>query len=277
MLAKWAGEGASLPVDIYTEMTKLAMGDPDHPDPRTRRSVGHWANAHYQIRQHADHAVIWFGNIKGWNNAPFLFCRTPTGWKFDIVHQRRLVVMGRSPNWMIERANYPYVELLSDAPQSDGKDLPLPPEDHYSCHRDAELARRLRELESAHQQSPDDVDTLLALARLNVITGRRPTHVHPLLARLRKLAPNNPEVHKYTAIYNVNSFFQYETALADMLAYVRMRPLDAFGHSFVGFLRYQLGDHRAAVESLRRALAIAPNDAYASAWLARSLDYQVWP
>jgi Zn-dependent protease with chaperone function len=271
MLTKWAGKGASLQVDVYTEMTKLAMGDPDQPDPRTRRSVGHWANADYQIRQDGDHAVIWFGNIKGWNNAPFLFCRTPTGWKFDIVHQRRLVVMGQSPDWMIARGNYPYVELLSDAPQSDGKDLPLPPEDRYSCDRDAELARRLRELETARQRSADDVDTLLALAQLNVITGRRPAHVHPLLVRLKKLAPNNPEVYKYAAIYNVNSFFQYETALADMLAYVKLRPGDAFGHSFIGFLHYQLGDHRASVESLRRALAIAPNDAYANAWLARNL------
>jgi Zn-dependent protease with chaperone function len=270
MLAKWAGKGASLQADVYTEMTKLAMGDPDQPDPRTRRLVGHWANAGYRIRQDGDHAVIWFGNVKGWNNAPFLFCRTPTGWKFDIVHQRRLVVMGQSPDWMIEQGNYPYVELLSDAPQSNGKDLPLPPEDRYSCDGDAELARQLTELESARQRSADDVDTLLALARLNVITGRRPAHVHPLLVRLKKLAPNNPEVHKYAAIYNVNSFFQYKTALTDMLAYVKLRPADSFGHSFLGFLHHQLGDHRASVESLQRALAIAPNDAYANRWLARS-------
>lgn len=270
MLAKWAGKGATLQADVYTEMTKLTMGDPDQPDPRTRRSVEHWANADYQIRQDGDHAVIWFGNIKGWNNAPFLFCKTPTGWKFDIVHQRRLVVMGPSPDWMIEQGNYPYVGLLSDAPQSNGKDLPLPLEDRYSCDRDAELARKLRALESARQRLADDVDALLALARLNVITGRRPAHVHPLLLRLRKLVPNNPQVYKYAAIYNVNSFFQYETALADMLTYVKLRPDDAFGHSFVGFLHYQLGDHHASVESLRRALEISPNDAYANRWLARS-------
>ena len=270
MLAKWAGKGADLDVDVYTEMTKLAMGDPDRPGPRTRRSVGQWANANYQIRQDSDHAVIWFGNIKGWNNAPFLFCRTPSGWKFDIGHQRRLVVMGPSPDWMIEIGDYPYVELLRDAPQSNGKDLPLPYEDRYSCKRDADLARQLRELERARKQSPDDVDTLMALARLNVITGRRPTHVHPLLSRLKKLAPDRPEVYKYAAIYNVNSFFQYETALANMQAYVTLRASDAFGHSFVGFLHHQLGDHRASIGSLQRALEIAPDDAYANAWLARN-------
>jgi hypothetical protein len=270
MLTKWAGKGADLEVDVYTEMTRLAMGDPNRADPRTRRLVGHWANADYQVRQDGDHAVIWFGNIKGWNNAPFLFCRTPTGWKFDIVHQRRLVVMGQSPHWMIEQGDYPYVRLLGDAPQSNGKDLPLPPEERYSCDRDAELAHHLRELERARQRSPDDVDTLIGLARLNVITGRRPPHVHPLLARLKELTPNNPEVHKYAAIYNVNSFFQYETALVDMLAYVKLRPDDAFGHKFMGFLYYQLGDRRASIESLQRALEIAPNDAYANAWLARN-------
>jgi tetratricopeptide (TPR) repeat protein len=38
----------------------------------------------------------------------------------------------------------------------------------------------------------------------------------------------------------------------------------------MGFLYYQLGDRRASIESLQRALEIAPNDAYANAWLARN-------
>ena len=83
-------------MNVYTAMTRLAMGDPEHPDDRTRRSLAHWRNTDYQVLQDGEHAVIWFGNVKGWDNAPFLFCRTPTGWKFDIVHQRRLVVMGES-------------------------------------------------------------------------------------------------------------------------------------------------------------------------------------
>jgi cytochrome c-type biogenesis protein CcmH/NrfG len=276
MLAKWAGKGADIDIDVYTEMTKLAMGDPDRPDPRTRRSVQHWLNADYEVLQDGQQAVIWFGNIDGWNNAPFLFCWTATGWKFDIVHQRRLVVMGENPSWMIEQGDYPYVALLDGAPQSTGKDLPLSPEDRYSCQNDAELAQQIKELEQARQQSPDDIEVLTALARLNVITGRRPTHVKPLLARLGQLTPNNPDVYKYAAMYNVNSFFQYETALEQMRTYVKLRPRDAFGHSFIGFLHYRLGQYEASIEALRRAVAIAPDNGYTYALLARdhALLYQ---
>ena len=271
MLTKWAGKGADIDVEVYTEMTRLAMGDPDAADPRTRRSLPHWQNADYQVLQDREHAVIWFGNIKGWNNAPFLFCRTPGGWKFDIVHQRRLVVMGEDPDWMIEQGDYPYVGLLGEAPQSTGKDLPLPAGDHYSCRDDAGFARQIRELEEARDASPDDIGTLMSLMRLNVITGRRPTHVRPLFKRLRKLAPNNPEVYKYSAIYNVNSFFQYKTALNDMQAYSELRPDDAFGHNFIGFLHYRLGNYETSIESLERAVGIAPDNVYAFSLLAR--DY----
>jgi hypothetical protein len=236
MVAKWAGQGADMHVDVYTEMTKLAMGDPDRPDARTRHSVRHWRNARYEVRQDDRHAVIWFGNIPGWDNAPFLFCRTPTGWKFDIVHQRRLVVMGQSPTWMIERGDYPYIALLLDAPKSRGKDFALPAEDHYSCQDDVEIAEQIRKLEEQCRQSPDDIEVLTRLLRLNVITGRRPHHVIPLLKQLEKLSPRNPDLHKYAAIYHVHSFFQYGTALEHMKVYRKLRPEDPFSQDFIRFL-----------------------------------------
>jgi tetratricopeptide (TPR) repeat protein len=269
MLAKWAGRGGDIDVDVYTEITKLEMGDPDEKDSRIRRSVDHWRSAKHQVREDAEHAVLWFGSIEGWDNAPFLFCRTGKGWKFDVVHQRLLVVMGESPRWMIEQGDYPYVELLPEAPQSTRKDLPLPAADRYSCLDDVELARQIGELEKARERSPDDIGVLTALARLNVITARRPTHVKPLLERLKKLAPNQADVYKYAAIYDVQSFFQYETALTEMRAYVKLRPEDAFGHNFIGFLHHQLGDNEASIESLERAVEISPDNVYAYSLLAR--------
>jgi tetratricopeptide (TPR) repeat protein len=269
MLAKWAGRGADIDVNVYTEIGKLEMGDPDQADSRTRRSVNHWKNANYQVLQDTEHAAIWFGNVEGWDNAPFLFCRTATGWKFDIVHQRLLVVMGESPKWMIEQGDYPYAELLHEAPQATGKDLPLPAGDRYSCRDDVELAGQIRELEKMRERSPDDIAVLTALARLNVITARRPVHVTPLLEHLKKVAPDRAEVYKYAAIYDVQSAFQYETALGEMREYVRLRPGDPFGHNFIGFLHYGLGDYEASVESLERAVEISPDNVYAYALLAR--------
>lgn len=271
MLTKWGGKGANLKADIYTEMTKLAMGDQNNPDQRTRAALSDWQNADYQVLQDGDHAVISFGKRKGWNYAPFLFCKTSRGWMFDIVHQRRLVVMTENPDWKVEQGNYPYAALLSQAKQSTGKDLPLEAEDLYTCTHDSEIANEMQTLERRHADHPDDFDTVMALARLNVITGRRPNHVTPLLKQAKLLNPDSALPYKYAAIYNVNTFFQYRTALAEIEAYLERRPGDTFGYNFLGFLHYRLGDYRKSIDALEKAVAINTNNAYAYGLMAR--DY----
>ncbi len=270
MLAKWAGEGGDIDTDIYTELTKMAMGDADRPDPRTRAALDHWRGADYRILQDGDHAVIHFGNRTGWNNAPFLFCRTAAGWKFDIVHQRRLVVMTENPHWRIEQGNYPYVSLLSDVPQGTAKDLPLEGEDLYACAKDTEIAARIDVLERAYRDRPNDYSVIMELARLNVITGRRPNHVHPLLDKAKQLRPTSPAPHKYAAIYSVNTFFQYRTALKEMRAYVDIRPQDPFAYNFLGFLYYRLGEYEKSIATLEQAAALRSDDTYAYSLMARA-------
>lgn len=271
MLAQWAGEGEGIKADIYTEITKMAMGDPNRPDPRTKAALSHWRNANYQVRQDGDHAVIYFGNINGWNNAPFLFCNTSGGWKFDIVHQRRLVVMGPNPNWKVEQGRYPYVNLLTDAWQSTGKDLPLEAGDLYSCARDREIAERIMTLEQVYPQYPNDYSVVMELARLNVITGRRPNHVYPLLKKAKKLDPESAAPYKYSAIYNVNTFFQYKTALKEIQIYNSKRPGDVFGQNFLGFLYYRLGEYKKSIVALSKSVALRSDNAYAYSLMAR--DY----
>ncbi len=270
MLAKWAGEGADIEVDIYTEMTKFAMGDQNAPDQRVKRGLSHWQRAPYRVLQDGDHAAIYFGNAGGWNNAPFLFCRTDRGWKFDIVHQRRLVVMGPSPSWMIEQGSYPYVNLLSDAPQSTGKDLPLSGEDYYDCALDAVYAERIRDLEDKIKRNPEDFAAVMELLRLNVVTGRRPNTVQPLVQRAKTLNPDSADPYKYAAIYNVNTFLQYNTSLKDIDTYIDKRPSDVFGYNVKGFLLYRLGDYRGSIDVLERAAAIDPDNVYAYALMARN-------
>ena len=70
------GDGADIDIDPYTEMTQLAMGPSDKPDPRTIKWLDHWREADYQVLRDGDYAVIWFGAIDGWENSPFLFCNT---------------------------------------------------------------------------------------------------------------------------------------------------------------------------------------------------------
>jgi tetratricopeptide (TPR) repeat protein len=247
------------------------MGDPDRPDPRTLRWLEHWRGADYQVLSDGEHAVIWFGNVDGWENAPFLFCNGGEGWKFDIVHQRRLVVMAENPKWLVEQGNFPYVNLLRKARQSTGKDLPLTGADLYRCADDAAIAARMGELQAALEGNPEDIEALIALGRLNVITGRRPNHVQPLLERAKRLAPERPEPWRYAAIFNVNSFFQYETALSDIERYIERRPGDAFGYRFKGFLFYRLGRYSDSVDALERAIELDADDGYTYALMAR--DY----
>ena len=57
---------------------------------------------------------------------------------------------------------------------------------------------------------------------------------------LKKISAGNPDLYKYAAIYHVNSFFQYGTALENMKAYVKLRPEDPFGHDFIRFLQHRL-------------------------------------
>jgi tetratricopeptide (TPR) repeat protein len=271
MLAKWAGEGKGIETDVYTQMTRLAMGDPDNPDPRAMRALNHWRNADYQVLSDGEHAVIWFGAVDGWDNAPFLFCNTGVGWKFDIVHQRRLVVMAEAPKWKVAQGPYPYVVLMHEAWQSTGKDLPLTGDDLYRCAEDAAIARRMRELQTVLTQNPEDIEATIELARLNVITGRRPNHVQPLLERAKKLAAERAEPYKYSAIYNVNSVFQYEMAFKDIEHYIERRPDDAFGYSFKGFLLYRLARYKDSIDTLEEAIALDPANGYAYVLMAR--DY----
>lgn len=269
MLAKWAGQGSDLDIDIYTEMTRMAMGDPERPDPRTKEALPHWQNAEFRVLRKNGYAVIYFGYKKGWDNAPFLFCRDQQGWKFDIVYQRRLVVMGAKQSWFVEQGRFPYVSLLAKVPQSTGKDLPLSARDLYRCSDDSSMAARMNTLAARLDANPDDYDSVLELLRLNVITGRRPNHVQPLIERAKSLNPDDPIPYKYAAIYNVNSFFQYKTALNEIEAYLDHGGDVIFGHSVEGFLHYRLNQYEKAVVALDKVLNSAPNDIYALSLLAR--------
>ena len=271
MLAKWAGEGADIDVDVYTEITRLAMGDADKPDPRTLKWLDHWRNAEYQVLRDGDHAVIWFGDIDGWENSPFLFCNTGDGWKFDIVWQRRLVVMAESPKWQVMQGPYPYVTLMHEARQSTGKDLPLGPEDLYDCADDTKIAAHMAELERAIEKNPEDAGATIELLRLSANANRRPNVVHSLIRRAKQLAPDDAEPYKYSALYNVTALFQYGTALEDTERFIELRPDDPFGHDMKGFLLYRLGKYVDSIDALERAVELDSDDGYAYTIMAR--DY----
>jgi tetratricopeptide (TPR) repeat protein len=215
--------------------------------------------------------VIWFGAIDGWENSPFLFCDTGDGWRFDIVWQRRLVVMAESPKWQVMQGPFPYIGLMDKAWHSSGKDLPLRAGDLYRCAQDTEIAARMAELKKVLAGNPNNTQATMELMRLNVITDQRPQLVRPLIRRAKQLAPASAEPYKYSAMYNVNSVFQYRTALDEMDRYIERRPVDPFGYDMKGFMLYRLGKYKDSIDALERAVELDPDDGYAYILMAR--DY----
>jgi uncharacterized membrane protein YgcG len=270
MLSKWREEEAHRDRDIYTESTRMAMGDQNRPDSRTTSKVGVWSALQYEVIQEGDYAAISFGNVKGWDKAPWLFCRTEGGWKFDIVNQRKWVVMGRAPAWHVERADHPYVDLFSNFSYTMSKDIPLPAEDRYDMLQDEQIVERIDRLQNRFANDPGDFDAAMELGRLGTVTSMRPNKVLPALKRAAELDPQNPLPYKYMAIRNVEANFQYETALGEMSRYVELLPEDPFGYSFTGFLQFQVGRYDDAIKSFKKALSLNPDNCYAHCKISRS-------
>ena len=148
LIDSWEDKVRDPNLGVYTEVTRLAYRDfTNLPDSRYEEDVRTYRNKPFEVIQNENYAVIFFGKKKGWENAPFLFCRTAAGWQFDIVHQRKFVRMGRSPHWGIERADYPYVDLLSRCPYWMRQDIPREDDDIYRIENDALLAEEIIALE----------------------------------------------------------------------------------------------------------------------------------
>ncbi len=259
MLSKWRGEGKHKDTDIYTEATKLAMGNQNS---KIIESGVDLKDKAFKVYQSGNYAVISFGLKEGWNNSPFLFVKTdaPEGWKFDIVHQRKYVVMSTAPYWSVERADHPYVELVSYAWMNMGKDIPLESVDRYHPEEDVLIAQRIVSLEIIYKEDPNNFEVAMELGRLGTILCRRSNHVYPYLKQAKKLKPQSPLPYKYTAIFTVESQFQYKTALEEMKVFIQRTPESRFGRNFLGYLHFQLGQYGDAISEFNKALKMQKLD-----------------
>ena len=256
---------------VYTQITKLAYRDFQNlPDSRYEEDVRTYKNKPYEILQDDRYAVIFFGKNKGWENAPFLFCQTDTGWQFDIVHQRKYVRMGKSPNWGIERASYPYVDLLSRCPYWMNQDIPLEGNDIYSIERDRELADTIRNLESAYGKDPNNFNNVMQLGRLYTITSLNPKKRITFLKRAKHLKPASSKPYKYLGIVYLDAFYQFESAAKEMETYVQRNPDDVFGRNYLGYLYFSLKNYHGALEHLNAAVELRPDNCYGYAKLSRT-------
>ena len=271
LIDSWRNKVREPNLGVYTHITRLAYRDYRNlPDSRYEEDVRTYQNRPYEILQNDRYAVIFFGNHKGWANAPFLFCYTDAGWQFDIVHQRKYVRMGKSPSWGIERASYPYVELLSRCPYWMNQDIPLEGKDIYRIEDDRRLAQDIRKLEAACDEDRNDFNYVMQLGRLYTIASLNPKKRIAFLKRAKHLNPASPEPYKYLGIVYLDAFYQFESAVKEMETYVQRNPDDVFGRNYLGYLYFSLKNFHGAIEHLNAAVELRPDNCYGYAKLSRA-------
>jgi tetratricopeptide (TPR) repeat protein len=271
LIRSWEDKVRDPNLGVYTEITRLAYQDfKNLPDSRYEEDVNTYKNKPYEVIQNHTYAVIFFGKKKGWDNAPFLFCRTAAGWQFDIVHQRKYVRMGRNPHWGIERADYPYVDLLAKCSYWMNQDIPREGDDIYRIENDNRLADEIIGLEQAYASDPQDFATVMGLGRLYTITSLSPKKRISFLKKARQLDPDSPKPSKYLGIVHLDAFYQFESAIREMEAYVGHRPEDVFGHNYLGYLYYCEKRYNPAIKELEQALRLRTDNCYAYAKLSRT-------
>lgn len=255
---------------VYTAITRLAYRDYTNlPDSFYVEEYDKYVQKSYEIIERGDYAVVFFGNKKGWDNAPFLLSRTDEGWQFDIVHQRKFIRMGQNPHWMMERANYPHAWHLSKCPWSMGQDIPLEGEDRYRIKEDGSIAGEILALEDAIKAQPDDFETLMRLGRLYVKTAFNRKAI-PLLKKCKQLDPVSSLPYKYLAIAYVDAFYQYQSAITELEEFVRREPEDVFGLNYLGYLYLHENKYDKAIQQLEKAVDLRPDNIYAYCKLARA-------
>ena len=271
LIRSWQGKVRDPNLGVYTEITRLAYRDfKNLPDSRYEEDVVTYKNKPFEIIQNNTYAVIFFGKKKGWENAPFLFCRTKDGWQFNIVHQRKFVRMGKNPHWGVERSDHPYVDLLARCPYWMNQDIPLEGDDIYRIEDDHKLAQKIRSLEAAYENDPENFNTVMQLGKLYTITSLSAKKRIAFLKKARKLNPASPEPHKYLGIAHLDAFYQFESAIKEMLAYTKKRPHNVFGHNYLGYLYYCVQKYHQAIRELNKAIELNPDNCYAFAKLSRT-------
>lgn len=270
LIQSWRDKNRNPDIGVYTPVTRLIYrAYVNQPNSRFEQDVTSWGSRAYEIIQNGDYAVVFFGNKKGWENAPFLFCRTKEGWQFDMVHQRKIIRMGRAPFWGIERGEHPYITLLSRCPYWMGQDIPRRGEDIYNVADDNSTVQKILALEQQLEKNRNDFATLLKLGKLYTLTSMGQQRLD-LLNKANELEQDHPDVLRNLAIAHVDAHYQYKTALQLMDRYVRLRPEDPFGHFYHGYLLLMEKQWGKAINTLKEGLTREPANIYGLCKLARA-------
>jgi uncharacterized protein HemY len=150
------------------------------------------------------------------------------------------------------------------------QDIPREGNDIYRIEDDHRLADEIIGLEKAYESHSDDFATVMQLGKLYSITSLSPKKRISLLKKAKALNPDSPEPYKYLGIVHLDAFYQFESAIKEMEAYVSRKPEDVFGHNYLGYLYYHEKAYKAAIQELNTAVQLRANNCYAYAKLSRT-------
>lgn len=268
LLRRWKEKERDPSLQVFLPTGRLAYRDfSTMPVERLAQQYRTYHKRPYQVLKQGDYGVIYFGKKEGWDNAPFLFCRTETGWQFDLVRQKRFIRMGPSPTWGVEFSDHPYMLLLWDAYRFYGQDIPLAAEERYNHADDSVIAASVLALEAKAATDVSEYATLLELGRLYALTSMSRKAIK-YLNQAQQLRPEAPEPYRYLAIAHVNGFYQYDSALTALRAARAKGGDDPFLANFTGYLFYLQKRYAEAAVAFEQALALDAANAYSHFYLA---------
>jgi tetratricopeptide (TPR) repeat protein len=110
----------------------------------------------------------------------------------------------------------------------------------------------------------------MQLGRLYTITSLNPKKRIAFLKLAKQLNPASSEPYKYLGIVYLDAFYQFESAVREIEVYVKQNPHDVFGRNYLGYLYYCLKNYHGALEHLKAAIELRPDNCYGYAKLSRT-------
>jgi len=252
---------------IYTEMGKFILKDLGNQD-YFKQDPKIYVDKPYKIIQKGNYAVVDFQEPENEEHFPFFFCKTKEGWKFNVIHQRKLVRFGEQSYCGIEKYISPYLAITRKFPSYTGIDLPVGEKDFYQLSDDLKLFEELQKLEKLYKSGNMTFEEALELAKLYSKVSLDAKAV-PILEKTMKALPENPAVYKYMAISHVNHNYNYKSAKKMIKKYLKLVPDSEFGHNFLAYLRINDGQYGKAEAEFEKVLKLQPENCYASSNLAQ--------
>ena len=268
LLKRWQEQERDPFLQVFLPTGRLAYRDfATMPKERLAQQYQTYRDRPYQVLKSGKYGVIYFGKKEGWDNAPFLFCRSDEGWQFDLVNQKRFIRMGPSPSWGVEFGAHPYMLLLWDAFRFYGQDIPLSGEELYTSGNDTAIAAGIEVLEAEVAAGKVDFATLLELGRLYTLTSMS-RKAMKILKQAVALQPQDSRPYRYLAIAHVNGFYQYDSALKALDTAREKGERDLFLANFSGYILYQNKQYQEAAASFEEGVQLDPENSYSQYYLA---------